>query len=290
MQMTNRSLPNYKGKKVDNLKIGFIGGGNMASSLIGGLINNGTNPSSIFISEPNSERRQQLGANFSVSILTDNAELISKVDVVVLAVKPQMLHQVCDEISQSTQQKQPLVISIAAGIRINDINRWLGGNCAIVRTMPNTPALIQSGATGLFANKVVKKSQHECAESIMRAVGLTLWVKNEADLDIVTALSGSGPAYIFLFIELLQNAAQELGLDSENARLLALQTAFGASKMALESSDDCEQLRKNVTSPGGTTERALEIFSDGQLDKLISKAMSGARDRAKELADHLGAN
>ena len=288
--MTKRSLPNLKGQKVDNLKIGFIGGGNMASSLIGGLINNGTNPSSIIVAEPNSERRQQLGANFNISIITDNESLVSQVDIVVLAVKPQVLHKVCTGISRSTQENGPLILSIAAGIRIKDINRWLGGDCAIVRTMPNTPALIQSGATGLYANSKVNKAQHEHAESIMRAVGLTLWVKNEADLDTVTALSGSGPAYFFLFIELLQAAAEKLGLDSENARLLAIQTAFGASKMALESSDDCEQLRKNVTSPGGTTERALEIFMHGNLDELITEALTGARDRARELADHLGAN
>ena len=286
--MSNKSLPNLQGKKIDNIKIGFIGGGNMASSLIGGLLANGTESSCIIVSEPNAERRQQLGARFDVSIVTDNQLLVEQVDVVVLAVKPQLMHDVCSDIQQKAQQQQPLFISIAAGIRATDIDRWLGENLAIVRTMPNTPSLIRSGATGLFANSKVSSKQHETAESIMRAVGLTLWVNQEHELDAVTALSGSGPAYIFLLIELLQSAGEKLGLTSETARLLALQTAFGASKMALESKDDCKQLRVNVTSPGGTTERALQILMEGQLDELIASALTGARDRAQELADDLG--
>ncbi len=288
--MTNKTLQNLKDRESNTLKIGFIGGGNMAASLIGGLIADGTNPASIMVSEPNAERRQKLATQFKISIVTDNDLLVEQVDIVVLAVKPQILHQVCASISDAPHQNRPLFISIAAGIRVEDIDRWLGGEHAIVRTMPNTPAMIRTGATGLFANHKVTKHQHESAESIMRAVGITVWVEKEQDLDAVTALSGSGPAYIFLLIELLQSAGESLGLSSGTAKLLALQTAFGASKMALESSEDCKQLRRNVTSPGGTTERALTILMDGHLDELITHALSGARDRAQELADQLGKN
>jgi pyrroline-5-carboxylate reductase len=181
-----------------------------------------------------------------------------------------------------------LVISVAAGIRIDDIDRWLGGGNAVVRTMPNTPALVKSGATALYGNKRVSGKQRELAESIMRAVGLTLWLDEESQMDAVTALSGSGPAYFFLIIELLQQSGIKLGLSADNARLLALQTAFGAAKMALESPDDSTKLRERVTSPGGTTERAINILEDGNIRELFERALSGACERAGELADQLG--
>lgn len=269
-------------------KIGFIGGGNMASSLIGGLIADGIPPEQITVAEPNEERRATLRAHFAVNVVKTGAALLESSDVVILAVKPQVIHEVCSAMSEQLKGVSPLFISVAAGIRVEDINRWLGGEQAIVRTMPNTPALIRTGATGLFANSRVSKEQHELAEAILRAVGVTVWVEKEDEIDIVTALSGSGPAYFFLIIELMQQSAQKLGLNEESSRLLALQTAFGATKMALESSDDCATLRHKVTSPGGTTERAIGIMLDNKLNETIDKALTGARDRARELAEQLG--
>jgi pyrroline-5-carboxylate reductase len=268
--------------------IGFIGGGNMAASLLGGLISDGFAAEHIWVAEPDKGRRKELVSRFGIHASADNAEVIRAVDVAVLAVKPQMLHEVCTDIAATVQDAAPLVVSVAAGIRAADIDRWLDGNNAIVRTMPNTPALVKSGATALYANAQVSDEQHELAESIMRAVGLTLWVEDESLMDAVTAVSGSGPAYFFLLIELLQQGGVKLGLPEQSARLLALQTAFGAAKMALESPDDCAALRARVTSPGGTTERAISILQEGDLAALMEKALTGARDRAAELADQLG--
>lgn len=269
--------------------IGFIGGGNMATSLLGGLISDRCPARNIWVAEPDAARREALTSRFGVTTTADNAELAAAVDVLVLAVKPQVLHEVCRGIAEALQAHKPLVLSIAAGIRIIDIDRWLGGNCAIVRTMPNTPALVQSGATALFANDRVSAGQRELAEGVMRSVGLTLWLEQESQMDAVTALSGSGPAYFFLIIELLQQAGIKLGLPEESARLLALQTAFGAAKMALESADDSTTLRARVTSPGGTTERAIGILEQSGIREAFDKALTGARDRAGELADELGA-
>jgi pyrroline-5-carboxylate reductase len=260
----------------------------MASSLIGGLIADGINPAEISVAEPDSERRAALHAHFAINVVESADALLEHATVIILAVKPQVIHEVCSNLGAQLNGRAPLFISIAAGIHVEDIDRWLGGAQAIVRTMPNTPALIRTGATGLFANGKASKGQRELAESILRAVGVTIWVNNEAEIDIVTALSGSGPAYYFLMIELMQQSAQKLGLSEESARLLALQTAFGATKMALESSDDCATLRHKVTSPGGTTERAISIMQEHKLDEIIDAALTGARDRARELAEQLG--
>ncbi|MBE0510682.1 MAG: pyrroline-5-carboxylate reductase [Chromatiales bacterium] len=270
-------------------KIGFIGGGNMAGSLIGGLISDGFAAEKIWVAEPNQQRREELAGRFSLHTSTDNLALVNEVDVVVLAVKPQAMQAVCQEISTAVQTKRPLLISVAAGLRSADLNRWLGGNQAIVRSMPNTPALVQSGATALFANAQVSDSQAELAESIMRAVGLTLWLDDETLMDAVTAISGSGPAYFFLLMEMLEQTGSQMGLAPKNARLLALQTAFGAAKMALESQDDAATLRARVTSPGGTTERAIGLLEQGEIRTLFAQALDGARQRAAELADQLGA-
>jgi len=268
--------------------IGFIGGGNMASSLIGGLIADGIDPAQISVAEPDSERRATLRAHFAINVVESAEAMLEEVSIIILAVKPQIIHEVCSNIGNHLKGKSPLFISVAAGIHVADIDRWLGGEQAIVRTMPNTPALIRTGATGLFANAKVSKEQRELSEAIMRAVGVTIWVEREDEIDIVTALSGSGPAYYFLVIELMQQSAMKLGLSEESSRLLALQTAFGATKMALESSDDCATLRRKVTSPGGTTERALGIMLDNKLDETIDAALTSARDRARELAEQLG--
>jgi pyrroline-5-carboxylate reductase len=268
--------------------IGFIGGGNMATSLLGGLVGDNCQPGNIQVAEPDAARREALASRYGITTTADNNALAAAVDVVVLAVKPQVMPEVCRGIADTVQEKQPLILSIAAGLRIADIDRWLGGNCAIVRTMPNTPALVQSGATALFANDRVSTGQRELAEGVMRSVGLTLWLERESQMDAVTALSGSGPAYFFLIIELLQQAGVKLGLSEESARLLAVQTAFGAAKMALESPEESTTLRERVTSPGGTTERAIGILEEGGIRALFVKALEGARDRAGELAVQLG--
>lgn len=274
---------------MQHIKIGFIGGGNMAASLIGGLIADGTTPSQIRVAEPDAERGQSLQQQFAIQLAADNMALVAESDVVVLAVKPQVLSTVCQQIAGAVEGKRPLIISVAAGIRIGDIDRWLGDDNAIVRTMPNTPALVQCGATALYANCRVDDRQREIAERIMRAVGLTQWLENEPLMDAVTALSGSGPAYFFLVIEALEQAGCKLGLSAESSRVLALQTAFGAAKMALESNESSEELRRRVTSPGGTTERAIGILEQGDLRGLFERALTGARDRAQELAEELGA-
>jgi len=274
---------------MNNYSIGFIGGGNMAASIIGGLINDGF-PATISVAEPNDAARGQLAANFGIRTEAENSLIASEVDVLVLAVKPQVMNDVTQQLADAVQDKQPLIISIAAGIRSNDLSNWLGGNVAVVRSMPNTPALVQSGAAGLFANAQVTDEQCEQAESILRAVGITVWLDDEQQIDAVTALSGSGPAYIFYVIEAMENAGIQLGLDANIARRLAVQTAFGASKLALESSDEPALLREKVTSPGGTTERALEALKEGGLETLFMEALQAANDRAAELADQLGSS
>jgi pyrroline-5-carboxylate reductase len=270
-------------------RLRFIGAGNMARSLVGGLIADGCDPALIRLSDPDADRIQDLAHRLGVRILGDNRAVVEDADVVVLAVKPQVLPAVAREIADRVQDRQPLVISVAAGIRTTDLERWLGAGTAIVRAMPNTPALVQSGATGLFANARVSAGQRDLAETILRAVGLTLWVAEEDQLDLVTALSGSGPAYFFLIMEALQEAATQQGLPAETARLLALQTAFGASRMALESSEDAATLRQRVTSPGGTTEQALEVLEAGGLRALMDRALRAAARRSRELAEQFGA-
>lgn len=271
-----------------NLTICFIGAGNMSISLIGGLIASGYPKDKIRATDPSEARRHEVTQTMGIHCDEDNIEAAENADIIVLAVKPQILESVCQQLAETFQKKRPLVISIAAGVRSTDIDYWLGKNMAIVRTMPNTPALIRSGATGLFANSAVSKAQKEQAEHILRAAGITVWVPKETDLDIVTAISGSGPAYYFLFMEAMQQAGQKLGLDEATARLLTIQTAFGAAKMALESPDDCATLRQKVTSPNGTTEKAIQSFESHQLREIVEEAMNAAKDRAISLANELG--
>lgn len=268
--------------------LSFIGGGNMARSLIGGLIADGWPAERIRVTDTHPDTLSRLAERFGVTTGSDNGAATAAANVVVLAVKPQVMHTVASQIHAAVQAHRPLIISIAAGIRSADLDRWLGGNTSIVRCMPNTPALVQSGATALFANAQVGAAQRDIAESILRAVGLTLWLDDEQLMDAVTALSGSGPAYFFLIIEALQAAGMQLGLPEQTARLLALQTGFGAAKMALESDEDAATLRQRVTSPGGTTERALQVFEQGDLRGLIARALTAARDRSRELAEQLG--
>lgn len=267
-------------------RISFIGGGNMARSLIGGLIADGRDPNSIWVTDINPQPLEQLRSRLGVNIASSNTAAIEQAEIVILAIKPQVMHSVAQEIRDTVQARKPLIISIAAGIREQDLYQWLGGNLAIVRAMPNTPALVQAGATGLYANPQVSSQQRNAAETIMRAVGMTLWLDEEQLMDVVTALSGSGPAYFFLVMEALEAAATRLGLPAEAARLLTQQTAFGAAKMALETPEDMATLRVRVTSPGGTTEQALKIFEKGGLRDLIDKAVAAATHRSAELATY----
>ncbi len=271
-----------------NTTISFIGGGNMTGSLVGGLVADGLDPDRIWVSDPAPGQREGMRAKWPVHCTADNLEAAGHGDLLVLAVKPQMARAVCEELAPTVQQNRPLVVSIAAGLRAGDLSRWLGGDVALVRSMPNTPALVQSGATALCANSRVSREQRDLAETVLRAAGLTLWVEDEALMDAVTALSGSGPAYFFLVMEAMEAAGRELGLNEKTARLLTLQTAFGAAKMALESSEDAATLRQRVTSPGGTTERALEVLEREQLRSAFREAMVAARDRSRELAELLG--
>jgi pyrroline-5-carboxylate reductase len=268
--------------------LAFIGGGNMASSLIGGLIENGFPASSIRVADPIEQTRSSITQRFNVSTFAENETAIDGADVVILAVKPQQLKSVTQSLAPHWQP-DALLISIAAGIRMDAIERWLGQpNASIVRAMPNTPSLVRAGATGLCANAHVTHTQHELAESILRAVGLAIWVSDEQQMDAVTAVSGSGPASFFLILEAMQSAGVELGLSEENARLLSLETAFGAAKMALESDESAAVLRQRVTSPGGTTEQALNTFNEGDLKGLFQCALNAAAQRADELANELG--
>ncbi|HHH40339.1 MAG TPA: pyrroline-5-carboxylate reductase [Sedimenticola sp.] len=268
--------------------IAFIGGGNMAASLIGGLVADGHDPRRLLVSEPDAEKLSGLAARFGIHACADNREAVTRADVLVLAVKPQVLEQVARELAEPVQRYRPLIISIAAGIREAHLQGWLGGGLPLVRTMPNTPAMIQTGATALHAGPGVSEEQRNLAESILRAVGITCWVEAEAQMDAATALSGSGPAYFFLVMEAMEQAGRELGLPAETARLLTLQTALGAARMAIESSDGPALLRERVTSPGGTTERALQILEQGGIRPLFQKALTGARDRSVELSELLG--
>ena len=268
--------------------IAFIGGGNMASSLIGGLTSSSEQAANILVAEPNAAQREQLAQQFDIQTTEDNTDTL-KADVVVLAVKPQLLQVVCRELSEALRRsnKQPLFISIAAGVRSADIDRWLGGNQAIVRCMPNTPSLLQTGATGLYANLQVNASQKTLAENILQAVGIALWVNKEDELDAVTAVSGSGPAYFFLLMEAMQQAGIKLGLEAETAKKLVLQTALGAALMADNSDVDAATLRARVTSKGGTTEQAINSFQNANFEQLVENALKAANDRSQTLANEL---
>ena len=268
--------------------LAFIGAGNMSRSLIAGLINNGYAADAIVVADPNSESLQHFADNYGVRTFSDNLAALAVAEIIITAVKPQQMQIVCKQLATQWSADK-LLVSIAAGIRLEAIERWLAQpNAAVVRAMPNTPSMVQAGATGLCANRHVSTTQHEQAESILRAVGVALWVNDEALLDTVTALSGSGPAYFFLVMEAMQNAAIAMGLDDETARLLTLETAFGAAKMALESDESVSVLRQRVTSPGGTTERAIAQFETGNLRGLFANALRAAADRADEMAQQLG--
>ena len=287
----NNELANNK-KRIVNTKLGFIGGGNMASSLIGGLVNNSDQqdltPQDIMVYEPNAEKAEQLRAQFNIQLATDNTQLIEFANVIVIAVKPQVLQNVLEPLTQAFKSKKPLIVSIVAGIRSNSIEQWLDHEYAIVRVMPNTPALVGAGASGLYANQKVNDEQKTTTETLLNAVGMCRWVDQENDIDSVTALSGSGPAYFMLFIKSLIDAAEAAGLDKKTAKDLALATASGSTELIANSEDSLQTLIDNVTSPGGTTEQALLSFDTDKLSTIVGSAFEAARRRSEELADQLG--
>ncbi len=296
--MLNQTLA---GLHVAGLHVAFIGGGNMARSLIGGLITQGLPAQQMIVSDPMESQRAQLAQHYGVQVTGDNPHAAAKAQIIVLAVKPQELRKVAEGLATTVSKHQPLIISVAAGIRADDLQTWLGG-LPVVRTMPNRPALNGCGVTGLYANAEVPAAQRELAQRIMNAVGKSVWVEQETLIDAVTAVSGSGPAYFFLLMELLEAAGVELGLPEATARTLAIETAYGSGLMAREANDPPSPvgdddappgmtqrltpavLRQQVTSKGGTTEAALKVFASADLKRIVSQAVHAAAARSAELA------
>lgn len=270
----------------NELKICFIGGGNMAQALIGGLANKLTAASNIHVADINPDALSLLSERFGVRTSASAEEVVQNTDVVVLAVKPQQMREVVRGIASKI--KGQLVLSIAAGIRAADLSRWLGGHTAIVRTMPNTPALVGKGITGMVALAGVSARQRDTADAILRAVGETVWINDERQIDAVTAISGSGPAYVFYFLEAMEQAAAELGLSAEQGRVLAQATFAGASALASQSQEPLSLLRERVTSKGGTTYAALTSMESSGVRQAIVKALHAAAQRGAELGDEFG--
>jgi pyrroline-5-carboxylate reductase len=272
---------------MQNAIISFIGAGNMALSIINGLLKENYPAKNIWATNNNIEQLNNL-KNLNINLTTNNRDAVQIANIVVLAVKPQILKSVAIEIADLIHEKKPLVISIAVGIHLKSLEAYLSSQTlAVIRCMPNTPALIGCGATGLFANQHCSTTQKNAAEFIFHSVGSVVWVANEEQIDMVAALSGSGPAYFFLFMEALTKAAVELGLPKEIANSLTLQTALGSARMAIESKKTLAELRQQVTSPGGTTERALKSLSNDHFSDIVEKSLKEAKNRAEELAKDL---
>ena len=281
------SAPSPQSPVPSSETVAFIGGGNMARSLIGGLVARGTAAVTIRVAEPVDSLREALQRDFGVRTFATAAEAADGAGLWLLAVKPQVMRTVCAELAALARARQPLAISIAAGITAQQLARWLGGDdarIAVVRAMPNTPALLGAGITGLFANTHADPAQREQAASLLSAVGPTVWIEHETQMDAVTAVSGSGPAYLFLLAEAMQAAGVAQGLPAETARALATQTLFGAGRMLVESSEPAEVLRARVTSPGGTTQAAIETFEAGGLRELVDRAITAATERGRQLS------
>ncbi|MGC1854813.1 MAG: pyrroline-5-carboxylate reductase [Candidatus Aquirickettsiella sp.] len=272
---------------MQNSIISFIGAGNMATSIIKGLLKENYPAKKIWATNNNLAQLNKL-KNLNINLTTNNRDAVHMANIVVLAVKPQILKSVAIEIADLIQEKKPLILSIAVGISLNSLEHYLSNSrLALIRCMPNTPALIGCGATGLFANQNCSNAQKIAAESIFRSVGTVVWLSKEDQIDIVAALSGSGPAYFFLFMETLKAAAIELGLAKETANLLTLQTALGSARIAIESKKSMAELRQQVTSPGGTTEQALKSLNNDHFSDIVKKAIREAKNRAEELAKDL---
>ncbi|MGC3874788.1 pyrroline-5-carboxylate reductase [Halomonas sp. GXIMD04776] len=268
-------------------KVTFIGAGNMASAIFGGMIDGGYPADMITATSPEDSALTQLRDRYGINTSGDNNAAVSEADVVVLAVKPNIMRDVCSDLRDSIQARQPLIVSVAAGLTAATLDGWLGGGLPIIRCMPNTPSLVGAGASGLYANAQVSEDQRQLTTTLLEAVGLVEWVDDETLLEAVTAISGSGPAYFFLVFEALIDAGKRLGLPAESARRLALQTGFGAAKMAQQSEYDPAQLKRNVMSPGGTTERAIHSLEDSGLRQLFDDATQACATRARELSEEL---
>ena len=273
-----------------NNNIAFIGAGNMARCLINGLINGGFNPHQIWASSSNAEKLARLHKQYQIHTTQDNVVAIEQVDIIILAVKPQVLPAVAKELAHAIDVNNQLIISLAAGVRTDRLQQWINPHLACIRCMPNTPALVGSGACGLYANGHVSDDHNALAESILRTVGVTVWLDHEHDLDTVTALSGSGPAYFLLVMEALEQAAAKQGLSPQTAHLLTLQTALGAAHLAMESNQDLAQLRDHVTSPGGTTEQAIKVLEVANIRDAFAQAIDKARQRSIELSELINEN
>lgn len=273
-------------------RIAFIGGGNMATAIIEGVRRNQAGaathaePPVVVVADPTAARREALASLYAVETAEDNRSAIVGADVIVLAVKPNQIQSVCAEIQPVLQANQ-LVVSVAAGIGGTVLQRWLGGHVAVVRAMPNTPAMVGCGATGLYADPALTPTQRSLAESLLRSVGLVVWIDSEADMDAVTALSGSGPAYVFLVMEAMESAARTLGLSAETARLLTLETVYGAARLAMSADESPAQLRARVTSPNGTTERGIAALETADLRGAFHQALTAAHARSQELGRDL---
>ncbi len=268
----------------EQCEIGFIGGGNMAEALFGGLVAAGRDPVTVLVSEPNDDRRGTIAARHGVIVTADNRDVAANCETVVIAVKPQVMAGALEPVSDELAARRPLLVSVAAGITLDSLDRFSGGGCPIVRAMPNTPALVGRGATALVANDTATPAQRARAEEILAAVGITTWLEKESLIDVVTALSGSGPAYFFLIMDALCRAAERRGLDGETARLLCTQTALGAATLAMASEDSLERLRLNVTSPGGTTEQGVNALKAAGLERALDDAIGAAEGRSRELS------
>jgi len=275
--------------QLESLSIALVGGGNMARGIIGGLLGKGAKASAITVSEPLEASRQSLVSDFGVRVTADNADAVRDAQVVVLAVKPQLMSGVARALAPALRQSRPLVISVAAGIRADRLQHWLGADIPVVRSMPNRPALIGAGASGLYADASVPAASRRLAELVLASTGLTVWVNAEDQIDAVTALSGSGPAYFFRLAELMAEAGTALGLDADVARQLAAQTLAGAGQLvASEATPDLARMRAEVTSKGGTTEAALNTFAAQGFEQLVAAAMAAAERRSRELAAQFG--
>ncbi len=267
--------------------LAFIGAGNMSRAIIGGLISNQYPAEKIWATGTRLEKMDDLKQQ-GLHTTTDNNAAVAAADIVILSVKPQIMQAVATDLAAAVQQHRPLIISVAAGIMCDSLEQWLGGDIALVRCMPNTPALVKQGASGLYANPRVTEAQRSQTEQVMQATGLALWVDSEIQLNAVTAVSGSGPAYYFLMMEAMVAAGEKLGLSREVAQQLTIQTALGAAEMARQSDVDPAELRRRVSSPKGTTEQAILTFIDQGLPEIIANGMQACSDRAEVLAKELG--
>jgi pyrroline-5-carboxylate reductase len=270
---------------MSNYKVGFIGGGNMARALASGLVSSGYRPENLLIAEPVAERRALLSTEIpGADVGACNNKVADSANCLVLAIKPQLMRDVCLDLAESVQASRPLIISVAAGTHSRDIDTWLGGNLSVVRVMPNQPALLLQGASGLFANEITSTEERDRASDIMSAVGSVVHVHDEDDIDAVTAISGTGPAYFYLLIDMLIRAAEDFGLDSQAAHKLVMDTAKGSANLAAVSGESMEAMIAHVRSPGGTTAAAFDVFDERNVRDVFAAAFTAAKDRAVELA------